>query len=145
MAAEAPFRIEMSTREAFLAVLLVAAIIATVALAQAGVIQNPLTIGLLMTFAIGMIVVINILVSRGVISRGSMPLFYVFCLGLALILYGAIEKGYLPVAINYSASTTEVAITNAAFYVLLILALLGAPLAIYAAYKYKKGELKSPF
>jgi len=136
--AEAP-RIEVTSREAILAIAFVFMVILTVSLVQAGIITNPLTLGLIVTLTIGLIFVGHFLAKAGVISRTAVPLWYVLIFGVILLIYGGIEAGYIPVAfIIPQASVMEIAITNSMFYTLVILAVVAAVVIIYAGYRYYK-------
>jgi len=80
--AEAPAKIEVTTREAILAVGFVFLTIIAVALVQAGVITNPVTLGLMITLTIGLIFVGHFMARAGIISRSAVPLWYVFTFGM---------------------------------------------------------------
>jgi len=136
--AEAP-KIEVTTREAILAVGFVFLTIIAVALVQAGVITNPVTLGLMITLTIGLIFVGHFMARAGIISRSAVPLWYVFTFGIVMLVYGGIASGYIPVAFLISgASVMEIAITNALFYTLVIMAVVAAVAAIYVGYRYYK-------
>jgi len=137
--AEAPAKIEVTTREAILAVGFVFLTIIAVALVQAGVITNPVTLGLMITLTIGLIFVGHFMARAGIISRSAVPLWYVFTFGIVMLVYGGIASGYIPVAFLISgASVMEIAITNALFYTLVIMAVVAAVAAIYVGYRYYK-------
>ena len=136
--AEAP-KIEVTTREAILAIGFVFLTIIAVALVQAGVITNPVTLGLMITLTIGLIFVGHFMARAGIISRSAVPLWYVFTFGIVMLVYGGIASGYIPVAFLVSgASVMEIAITNALFYTLVIMAVVAAVAAIYVGYRYYK-------
>lgn len=125
-------KVEMSSREAFISIAFVFLVILSVALVQAGIITNPLTLGLLITLTIVLIFVGHYMVKVGIISRESTPVWYVFVFGLVMLVYGGINAGFIPLAFVVSgASVAEVAITNSMFYVLVIVAVLAALLGIY--------------
>jgi len=132
-------RIEITSREAMFAIAFVFTIVVTVGLIQAGVITNPLTLGLVVTITIVMIFVGTLLAQRGIISRGALPLWYVLIFGVVLLFYGGIEAGYIPVAFIISKATVmEIALTNSLFYALVFTAIVAAVAAAYAGYKYYK-------
>ena len=85
--AEAP-KVEVTSREAMLAVGFVFLTILAVALVQAGVITNPLTLGLMVTLTIGLIFVGHFMTRAGVISRSALPLWYIFTFGVVMLVYG---------------------------------------------------------
>jgi len=136
--AEAP-RVEVSAREAVLALGFVFLVVLSVALVQAGVITNPLSLGLMVTLTIALIFVGHFMVKAGIISRSAVPLWYLFTLGVVLMVYGGIQAGYIPAAFLIAgASVAEVAVTNAMFYTLVIMSVLAAIAAVYAGYRYYK-------
>lgn len=131
-------RVEMSTREALLAIGFVFLTLITVALVQSGVITNPMVLGILVTLTIGLIFIGHAMVRAGVISRSAIPLWYIFAFGLVMLLYGGIYRGYIPLAFAISqASIAEIAVTNALFYTLLILSIVAAVASVYVLYKKK--------
>lgn len=130
-------KVEVTSKEAILAVGFVFLTILAVALVQAGVITNPLTLGLMVTLTIGLIFVGHFMTRAGVISRSALPLWYIFTFGVVMLVYGGIQSGYIPVAFMVSgASVAEIAITNAMFYTLVVMAVVAAVAAIYAGYRY---------
>lgn len=132
-------RVEVTQREAFLALGFVFLIIIAVALVQAGVITNPISLGLMVTLTIGLIFVGHFMVKAGVISRSAIPLWYVFIFGVVMLVYGAIQGGLIPIAFLVAgASIQEIALTNALFYTLLITAVVAAVVVVYAGYRYYK-------
>jgi len=136
--AEAP-KIEVTTREAILAVGFVFLTILAVALVQAGVITNPISLGLMVTLTIGLIFVGHFMARAGIISRTAVPLWYIFTFGVVMLVYGGIQAGYIPAAFLISGATVmEIAITNAMFYTLVVMAVVAAVAAIYAGYRYYK-------
>jgi len=136
--AEAP-KVEVTTREAVLAVGFVFLTILAVALVQAGVITNPISLGLMVTLTIGLIFIGHFMARAGIISRTAVPLWYIFTFGVVMLVYGGIQAGYIPAAFLISRATvTEIAITNAMFYTLVIMAVVAAVAAIYAGYRYYK-------
>jgi len=136
--AEVP-RVEITAREAILALGFVFLVVLSVALVQAGVITNPISLGLMVTLTIGLIFVGHFMARAGVISRSAMPLWYLFTFGVVMLVYGGIQAGYIPAAFLISRATvTEIAITNAMFYTLVVMAVVAAVAAIYAGYRYYK-------
>jgi len=132
-------KLEISTRDAILAIGFVGLVILGIALVQAGYITNPLSLGLMVTLSIGLILVGHILVKAGVFSPSALLLWYVFAFGLVMAVYGGIVYGYIPVAFLVGgASVNEIAITNAMFYVLVVLAVVAAIAVVYACYQYYK-------
>jgi len=137
--AEAPPKIEITTREAVLAVAFVFLTILAVALVQAGIITNPMTLGIMVTLTIGLIFVGYFMARAGVISKQALPLWYVLTFGIVMLVYGGIQAGYIPAAFAISyASVAEIALTNAMFYTLVAVAVIGAVAAVWASYRYYK-------
>ena len=135
---EAP-KIEVTTREAILAASFVFLVILAIALVQAGIITNPLSLGLMVTLTVGLIFVGYFMARAGVISRSALPLWYIFTFGVVMLVYGGIQTGYIPAAFVYGkASVMELALTNAMFYTLVALAVIAAVAVIYAGYRYYK-------
>jgi len=81
-------KLEISTRDAILAIGFVGLVILGIALVQAGYITNPLSLGLMVTLSIGLILVGHILVKAGVFSPSALLLWYVFAFGLVMAVYG---------------------------------------------------------
>jgi len=136
--AEAP-KVEVSTREAILAVGFVLLTIIAVALVQAGIITNPISLGLMITLTIGLIFVGHFMARAGIISRSAVPLWYIFTFGVVMLVYGGIASGAIPVAFLIAGATDhEIAITNSLFYTLVIMAVIAAVAAIYVGYQYYK-------
>jgi len=136
--AEAP-KVEVTTREAVLATGLVLLTLIAVALVQTGVITNPMSLGLMITLTIGLIFVGHFMARANIISKGALPLWYIFTFGIVMLVYGGIESGYIPVAFLIAgASIHEIAITNSLFYTLIIVAIIAAGAAVYAGYRYYK-------
>ena len=132
-------KVEVTSREAVLAVGFVFLTILAVALVQAGVITNPMTLGLMVTLTIGLIFVGHFMARAGIISRSAVSLWYIFTFGVVMLVYGGIQAGYIPVALLISRATvTEIAVTNAMFYTLVVMAVVAAVAAIYAGYRYYK-------
>jgi len=90
--AEAP-KIEVTTREAILAASFVFLVILAIALVQAGIITNPLSLGLMVTLTVGLIFVGYFMARAGVISRSALPLWYIFTFGIVMLVYGGIQTG----------------------------------------------------
>jgi len=138
MAEEKP-KFEITQREALLAIGFILLTILAVGMVQAGIITNPMTLGLMVTLAIGLIFVGYFLSNAGIISRSAVPLWYVFTFGVVMLVYGGIQAGYIPVAFLIAgASIKEIAVTNAMFYTLVALAIVAAVAAVYAGYQYYK-------
>lgn len=132
-------KVEVTSREAILAIGFVFLTILAVALVQAGVITNPISLGLMVTLTIGLIFIGHFMARAGVISRSALPLWYIFTFGVVMLVYGGIQSGYIPAAFLISGATVmEVAITNAMFYTLVLMAVIAAVAAVYAGYKYYK-------
>ncbi|MHC1627553.1 MAG: hypothetical protein ACXQTI_01815, partial [Candidatus Nezhaarchaeales archaeon] len=102
--AEAP-KVEVSTREAILAVGFVLLTIIAVALVQAGIITNPISLGLMITLTIGLIFVGHFMARAGIISRSAVPLWYIFTFGVVMLVYGGIASGAIPVAFLIAGAT----------------------------------------
>jgi len=132
-------RVEVTSREAILAIGFVLLTIIAVALVQAGIITNPISLGLMITLTIGLIFVGHFMVRAGIISRSAVPLWYIFTFGIVMLVYGGIASGSIPVAFLIAgASVMEIAITNALFYTLVIMAVVAAVAAVYVGYRYYK-------
>jgi len=144
MAEEAPERerfprIELTTREAILAIGFVFLTIIVIALVQAGVISNPVSLGMMITLTVGLILIGHILARVGFLSRTAVPLWYIFTFGIVMLIYGGIMSGTVPAAFLIAgASIHEIAITNALFYTLVALAIAAAAIAAYYGYQYYK-------
>ena len=136
MAEVAPPKIEITSREAILAVGFVFLIIIAIALVQAGIITNPISLGLMITITIALILVGHFLVRAGIISRSAVPLWYIMVFGLVMLLYGGVATGYLPAIAIPHASVTEIAITTSLFYALVAVAVGAALAVLYFGYKY---------
>ncbi|MBW2675218.1 MAG: hypothetical protein JRD89_17710 [Deltaproteobacteria bacterium] len=131
--------VEITTREALIAVMFVLMVIIAVALVQAGIITNPITLGLMLTLTIGLILVGHALIRIGFLPRGMLPLWYVLTFGIVMLVYGFVESGVIPAAfVIYGASIHEIALTNALFYVFVALAIFAAVVAGYFGYQYWK-------
>jgi len=132
-------KLEMTTKQAILAVLFVMMTLLVIGLAEAGFFANPLTVGLLITLTIGLILVGHVMVRAGVLTSGVLPMWYFLTFGVVLLIYGGISAGYIPVAFTlYGALLWEIAITNAMFYTLVALAVIAAIAVVYASYRYYK-------
>jgi len=129
-------KIEVTTKEAYLAIGFVFLTIIAVALVQSGVITNPMTLGLLVTLTIGLIFVGHFMSRAGAISKSALPLWYIFTFGIVMLMYGAIQAGYIPLAFSIAgASIAEIELTNSMFYTLVLLAVVAAVAVVYVAYK----------
>jgi len=127
-------KVEITRMEAVFAVIFVIFIVGMVAAAAAGLLANPLIWGLIITITVALIFVGHILVQRGILSRATLPVWYVLVGGLVLITYGMIEAGYLPVAFAFQVAGVgifELELTSALFYTLVIAAILAAIVAVY--------------
>ena len=134
-----PEKLEITGREAILAISFVAFVIFALALAQTGVIASPVTIGVVMMLAVVLLFIGHYLVKAGVLGKSTIPLWYVFSLGLVLVVYGAITQGLVPVAFTIAgASIAEIAIVNSMFYVVVALSIAAAIAIAYVAYKKLK-------
>jgi len=133
-------KVELGTREAMFAIAFVFAIILTIALVNLGIITTPLTLGLIVTLATVMVLLGHILAQKGVLAGASIYIWYILTFGVMMLIYGAIYGGYLPIAFSYGASVSEVALSNALFYTLIIVAVVGAVLSVYFGYQYYKRE-----
>jgi len=125
-------KVEVTRMEAVFAVIFVIFVVGMVAAAAAGLLANPLVWGLIITITVALIFVGHILVQRGILSRATLPVWYVLVGGLVLITYGMIEAGYLPVAFQVAGvGIFELELTSALFYTLVIAAILAAIVAVY--------------
>jgi len=125
-------KVEISKTEAVLAVIFVIFVLGMVAAAAAGLIANPLMWGLIMTMTVALIFVGHILVSKGILGAGTLPVWYVLIGGVILLTYGMMESGYLPVAFQVAgASVLELELTSALFYTVIVAAILAAIIAVY--------------
>jgi len=131
-------KLEVSPKEAILAVSFVFLTMLAVALVQAGIVSNPLILGLLITLTVGLVFIGHILVRTGAISRSAVPLWYIFTFGLVMLLYGGIQAGYIPVAFVCKATIMEIAITNAVLYTLLVLAIVATVAVVYLYYQRRR-------
>jgi len=130
---------EFSTRDAALALGFVFLVLFTLALSMTGYISSPLMLGMLVTLTAALIFLGQWLVKAKAIAKSALPLWYVFVLGLVLLLYGAIQAGYIPVAFMMpGASVAEIALTSAMLYALVIVAVAAAFAAGFAASRHVK-------
>ena len=118
----------------------VVATLATLALIQAGIVKNPLTIGIAITSIVVLIFIGHHLVSKGIISREAAPLWYIFAFGLVLIIYGMVRSGTIaPAFIVPNASIEEISLASALFYTLVVFATIGIIATAYTSFKlYRK-------
>lgn len=138
-----PVRVEMGARESILAIGFVMIVLIAVALAQAGVITNPVSLGLIITMTIGLMLVGHVLVTLGFLSRGAIPLWYMFVFGIIMLSYGFVYSGALPAAVMApSATLMEIALTSALLYTLLFVGITAAVIAVYMYYKRKMEEAR---
>jgi len=132
-------RLEVSRTDAIIAMIIVGLVMIAAIAVQAGLITNPLTIGLAVTIAIALIMLGHAMVRAGVFGKSVLPMWYVLTFGIVMLAYGGIVSGYVPVAFTISnASVMEIAITNAMFYTLLALAVIAGIATVYATYRYYK-------
>ncbi len=132
-------KIEVSRLEAIFAMGFIALVLVCLYLAMTGIIASPLTLGLLVVLTVVLLFLGQALVRAKIIARPALPLWYTMVLGLILLIYGAIQAGYLPVAVAVpGASVMEVAITSSLLYAIFVLSIFAAIAAGYAAYKYYK-------
>jgi len=124
---------QMSLGEAVFALIFIGVVIVLMYAVMAGTIANAITLGLMLLLGIGVVFLGNHLEKSGALSRPALMLYYVGAIGFVLIIYGAIKKGYLPIAIAYTSSLEAIAITNALLYVLFVVALF---VVLYAIYEY---------
>ena len=134
-----PPKVEITSREAIIAIGFVLLVIVAVALVQSGVITNPVTLGLIITLTIALIFVGHFLARIGVISRQATPLWYILTFGIVMLVYGGIMMGVVPAAFSLGGvSVLEVALTNALFYTLVVAAIFAALAAVYVYSKHRK-------
>jgi len=125
-------KVEISKTEAILAVIFVVFVLGMVAAAAAGYIANPLMWGLITTMVVALIFIGHVLVTRKVLSPGTLPVWYILIGGVILLTYGMMESGYLPVAFQVAGvSVLELELTSALFYTLIVAAILAAVIAVY--------------
>jgi len=128
--------IEMSGKEAFLAIGLVFLVIISVALIQAGIISNPLTLGLIVTLTVVLIFIGHVMVSRGVLSKSGISLWYILVFGILMLIYGGIRAGYIPLSFLVAgASIDEIAITNAMLYTVILVTVFALVAVAFVAFK----------
>jgi len=133
-------KIEMAPKETYLAIGFVFAIILAIVLVNLGYITTPLTLGLIVTLATILVLLGHTLVNKGILAKPTLYIWYLMIFGLTMILYGAIYGGYLPIAFSYGGKVAEVALSNALFYTLLVVAVVGAVLSTFFGYHYFKKE-----
>ena len=131
-------KIEITSREAILAVGFVFLVLIAIALIQAGVITNPLSLGLMITITVALILVGHFLARAKVISRSAVPLWYIMVFGIVMLVYGGVVTGYLPAIAIPHASIAEVAMTTALFYTLVIVGVIAVLAVLYMGYRYYK-------
>ena len=91
-------KVEMGLREGLLAIVFAALVLTIIAVAAAGYF-SALLAGVLLTFTVVMIFLGDFLAKTGALSPGARPIWYVFTLGLALVLYGLVQRGVVPLAV----------------------------------------------
>jgi len=114
-------------RETLLGILFVLAVLGVLGLAAAGIITSPLAAGVLVIAAV-------VLAYFGrFVTRLGVPgwMWFLFCVGLMLVFYGLIQKGYLPLAAGYGTPAEE-AVATSLLYVLVAAAVLAIAFAAYA-------------
>lgn len=133
-------KIHVETKEAWAAVFFVILILGIMAAINVGVLKNPVTVGLIVTMTTVLLLIGHFLVTKNIISKGILPLWYMLIFGIMLMLAGGILSGAVAPAFVVSGATVlEIAITNALFYTLVIAAVLSA-VVLYVVY-YRKGKL----
>jgi hypothetical protein len=129
------YKVEMGFREAVLAVIFMIVIIGLIAAAQAGAF-NPIMVGAIVTVTVILVFIGYGLVRSGVITKSTLPVWYVFVLGLVLLFYGAIARGIIPLAVYSDAITLqEAALFTALIYVLVVVAVLAIVGVLYVLAK----------
>jgi len=119
------YRVEIGTREAFVAILFMIFAIIVLAIAHAGFF-NPVLVGAVMTMMVFLILIGHWLVKYNALSKASLPIWYVFTLGLVLLFYGAAQRGVIPLIVP--GTLQEAALITALVYTLVltgVLAIIG--------------------
>jgi len=128
----------MSIGEAIFALGFVAVMVGLMFAVMAGTIANAITLGIVIILGIAIVFLGVHLENAGILSRPALMLYYAGAVGLALIFYGLIKKGIIPIAIAFvGAGIDDIALTNSLFYVLFIVAIFVILFAIYE-FAYKK-------
>ncbi len=130
---------EMSLAEAIFALGFVALMVGLMYAVMAGTIANAISLGIVILLGVATVFLGTHLERGGVLSRPALIMFYTGALGLALIFYGLIKKGIIPIAVAYEAGIEDIAITNSLLYAL---ALVGVVVIVYTLYKFAREELK---
>jgi len=124
---------EWSKSENLLAVGFVIMVFAALWLSVTGVISSPLTAGFVVISVTALVFLGDYLKRINAIPAQAIWLWYLFSLGLVLIFYGAVAKGYIPLVVSYGASIEEEALSSSLIYLLAIAAVFAAVLAVAAA------------
>jgi hypothetical protein len=125
------YKVEMGSKEAALAVIFMIVIIGLIAAAQAGAF-NPIMVGAIVTVTVILVFIGYGLVRLGVITKSTLPVWYIFVIGLVLLFYGAIARGIIPLALYSDAiSIHEAALFTALIYVLVVVAVLAVVSVLY--------------
>lgn len=117
-----------------LGVVFVVAVFVALVLVQAGIVRNPVTLGLVVTGAGVLLLLAYWLEKLGVLAGEALGIFFVIALGLFFIAYGLIASGLLPA----TATGEEGLILSAFAYTLL------AILALLTLYLLAKIKLQRP-
>jgi len=131
-------KLEISTSQAVLAFLFVIIVVGVLYASLAGYIANPLAVGILLTIAVGLMLSGFYLQKTGYITKQALPLWFVFVIGIVLIIQGMVSKGYLPLVFSFGAGILEDFLTSTLLYTLLIVAIVAAVAAVYAYSRKKK-------
>lgn len=124
---------EWSKGENLLAVGFVIMVFAALWLSVTGVISSPLTAGFVVISVTALVFLGDYLKRINAIPAQAIWLWYLFSLGLVLIIYGAVAKGYIPLVVSYGASVEEEALSSSLIYLLAVAAVFAAVLAVVAA------------
>jgi hypothetical protein len=131
------YRVEIGAREAFAAILFMILAVIVLAIAQAGLF-NPVLVGAVMTLMVFLILIGHWLVKYNVISKASLPIWYVFTLGLVLLFYGAATRGVIPLLVP--GTLEESALITALVYTLVVTGVLAIIGVLYVL--TRKGILR---
>lgn len=134
-----PGRLEVAA-----AILFILAVVGALGLAITGVI-DPLTAGLILTTAMALVFLGYYLVRQKIIPSHMLPFWYILIIGVALLMYGGIQQGFIPVFLiagtpANSAVYLMFVITESVLYALLVVVPLTVIFGLY--YAKKKGYLK---
>jgi hypothetical protein len=115
-------KVEITAREAFAAILFMILAVIVLAIAHAGYF-NPALVGAIVTLMVFLVLIGHWLVKYNVISKATLPIWYVFTLGLVLLFYGAAMRGVIPLIIG-SETLQEAALITALVYTLVVIGVL---------------------